>query len=122
MSFADTLTLKNAADADVNFTRIGLVGGNVRYLDLASSLSEPREIVIGHQMATNPIGFDRHLLKVCVAKADASGKIFQEIWNVTRTTPRNGVITDAMAKDLVAFSSNFLGNATLFDKWKRGEM
>lgn len=122
MSFADTLILKNVAVANVDFTRIGLVGGNIRYLDLASSLSEPREIVIGHQMATNPTGFDRHLLKVCVAKSDASGKIHQEVWNVTRTTPRSGVITDAMAKDLVAFLSNFLGNATLFDKWKRGEM
>lgn len=122
MSFADTLTLKNAANADVTFGRIGTVGGNVRYLDLASTLTEPRELYIGHQMATSPNGFDRHLLKMLVAKADASGKVYQEVWNFTRTSPRSGIITDTMSKDLLAFGTNLLKDASLFDKWKRGEM
>lgn len=121
MSFADQIILKNAANADVTFQRIGMFGGNLRYLDLASTTNAPREIIIGHQMGSSASAVDRHLLKVSLSALDAGGKAFVETWNVTRSTPRNGVITTAMSKDAVALISNFLANATLFDKMARGE-
>lgn len=120
MSFSDSIVLKNAAAANVTMSRISDDATKSNYLDVASTLSAPRTLSLGHQMSTSPNGVDRHLIKLTKTALDGTSKPQTLTTNLTLNVPRLGIVrTDV--DDLVAMLKEFLVIANM-DKLVRGEL
>lgn len=120
MSFSDSIILKNAAAQNVTMSRISDDASKSNYLDVASTLSTPRTMSLGHQMSTSPSGVDRHLVKLTKTVLDANSKQQTATINLTINMPRVGIVRGDI-DDLVAMLKEFLVTANM-DKLVRGEL
>lgn len=120
MSFSDTLTLKNAAAANVTMARLTDDQSKSTYMDITSSLSTPRQLMIAHQMATSPSGTDRHLTKFTKTVLDTNLKPQTAIINISCSVPRLGIARGDL-DDLIAMFKEFYLTANV-DKLFRGEV
>lgn len=118
--FNATITLKDAAAANVIYTRAMADLVKAVYSRAGSTLSLPVTMVISHQLAKVPNGTDRHLLKCARSASTTEGKITTSIFNVTGSIPREG-ITRAMINDDIAAIREFFNDSARVDAWLAGE-
>lgn len=120
MSFPDTLTLKNAADIDVAFTKTSDDSVKTVYTADTSQIGLPEQFTIMHDIAKPAVaGVDRHTVKYSFLAADDNSRLFTLPVSLTFSKPRQ-VITDQNVADGVAFIKNFLSTANI-TKLIRGE-
>lgn len=116
MSLGTTIVVDDASGDDVTYNRIGGDISTSRYIDVASTLSEPGLLEIKHNTTGNGAAVtDRHLvsLKRTVAASPAPVSL---VVNFTVATPRNAAVTNQMVYDAVANVVDFIsagGLATL---------
>lgn len=120
MSFDATITLKNAAAANVSMLRLAADLMKSKYVDGASALSTQRTLEITHTVATSPSGVDRHLVKYQKVALDSNSKPQTLTLTKTLTVPRLGILR-VDVDDLLAMDKEFwtTGNT---DKILRNEI
>lgn len=120
MSFDSTITLKNAAAANVSMLRLANDLVKSKYIDGSSNLSTPRTLEITHTVSTSPNGVDRHLVKYQKVALDSNSKPQTLTMTKTLTVPRQGIVR-ADVDDLLAMDKEFwtTGNT---DKMLRNEI
>lgn len=100
---SNTLTLKNEAASDVVYTLAGTSGSSSQYVQTGSSAAQPKKLTIKNDM--KPIGSkgsDRHQILLQHVYLDSLGRPQVVSASVQVTVPRDVVITDAIAKDVMA--------------------
>lgn len=120
MSFDSTVTLKNAAAANVSMLRLAADLVKSKYIDGASALATPRTMEITHTVATSPNGVDRHLLKFQKVALDTLSKPQTLTMNVTLNVPRQGIVR-VDVDDLIAMCKEFWTTGNV-DKMLRNEI
>lgn len=120
MSFDATITLKNAAAANVSMLRIAADLVKSKYFDSASALSTPRSMEITHTISSSPNGVDRHLVKYQKVALDTNSRPMTLTMTKTLTVPRTGIVRSDV-DDLIAMDKEFwtVGNT---DKILRNEI
>lgn len=103
MAFADPLSLENAFNAANSFVRTNQDAKGSSFIDSASTPTEPRGLVIRHQVSGKGAeAVDRHLVQAYYTKLDAETIPRTGIVNVTLAMPRNAVITNTIMYNLVS--------------------
>lgn len=120
MSFDATITLKNAAAANITMLRMAGDLVKVQYMDSASALSTPRTMEITHTKSTSPNGVDRHLVKFQKVALDAQSRPQTLTMTKTLTVPRTGIVR-ADIDDLLAMDKEFWTSGNT-DKVLRNEI
>lgn len=103
MSFASSLTLKNAAKASVTYVGIGSPDkGAAGWINSATDLSAPDMLNIKHALAPPGLsGVDRHLFQLVLTKNDAAGKPASLTGNFSIIKPRSALFTATDVNDVV---------------------
>jgi hypothetical protein len=112
MAFPNTITLKDAANADKIFVRVSSDKQRVTYALDSATLSEPLTFQVAHTMSPAPDGSNRHLFKCSVTKIDPNGRPKTAIINFTVATPKTGIDREVL-DDVIAFTKNFLTSANV---------
>lgn len=120
MSFDSTITLKNAAAANISMLRLAADLVKSKYIDGASALATPRTMEITHTVSTSPSGVDRHLLKFQKVALDANSKPQTLTMTITLTVPRLGIVRGDV-DDLIAMQKEFWTSGNT-DKMLRNEI
>lgn len=120
MSFDNTITLKNAAAANVSMLRIAADLVKSKYQDGSSLLSTPRTMEITHTVSTSPNGVDRHLVKYQKVALDTNSRPMTLTMTKTLTVPRQGIVR-ADVDDLLAMDKEFWTTGNV-DKILRNEI
>jgi hypothetical protein len=120
MSFDATITLKNAAAANVSMLRLAADLVKSKYIDGSSTPATPRTMEITHTVATSPNGVDRHLLKFQKTALDSNSRPQTLTMTKTLTVPRQGIVR-ADVDDLIAMEKEFWTSGNI-DKMLRNEI
>lgn len=120
MSFDSTITLKNAAAANVSMLRLAADLVKSKYIDGSSTPSTPRTMEITHTVSTSPNGVDRHLLKFQKVSLDSNSRPQTLTMTKTLTVPRQGIVR-ADVDDLIAMEKEFWTSGNI-DKMLRNEI
>lgn len=103
MAFADPLSLENAFNAANSFVRTFQDARGSAFIDSASSATEPRGLVIRHQVSgKNADAVDRHLVQAYYTKLDPETIPRTGIINVTLAVPRSSIITPTIMYNLMS--------------------
>lgn len=121
MAYAPIIVLKNKADQNENFIRLAADKAQVSYALQTSTLNEPVNLVIGHQMTSSLTGSDRHLAKITSVVSSANGSRVVLPLHCTLAVPRQGV-SRTMVDDNIARLITALKDAAFIDAWLRGEL
>jgi len=129
-----TITVLDARDgSDQTFALIGEDQTGSKRIDTASTLTEPRTLVVKHSTSgTGTAAIDRHLIQSSVTKINSSGVARTGTVNLTIAMPRDTVVTAALIEDCIAnivslicnhaFSATTgFTNTTVIDQLLRGE-
>jgi hypothetical protein len=103
MSLSDTQTLDDASGDAISYVLLSRDGSGTKRLDSASTLSEPRHMVVKHSVqGSNAEAIDRHLVQFTHTKLTTAGSPKTAVVNLTVAVPRDTVITATIVNDLVA--------------------
>lgn len=107
-----TITTLDARDGtDQTFALVGQDSVSSKRLDTASTLSEPRSLVIKHSASgSGANAVDRHLVQSSVTKLNSSGVARTGTVNLTIAMPRDTVITSALIEDCIANIVSLISN------------
>lgn len=120
MSLPDTLSLTNASEIAVAFTKTSDDAVRTVYTADASIVGLPETFVVMHDIAKPSVsGVDRHTVKYSLLSADDNSKLYTLPVSLTFSKPRQQ-ITDAQVADGIAFIKAFL-TPTNITKVIRGE-
>lgn len=99
-----TITTLDARDgSDQTYALLGEDQTGSKRLDTASTLTEPRSLVIKHSVqGSGANAIDRHLVQASYTKVNSSGVPRTGTVNLTIAMPRDTVITSAIIEDLLA--------------------
>jgi len=116
MSIATPIIVDDASGDDVTFARVGGDTSSSRFIDVASTLSEPGLFEIKHNLQGSGASvIDRHLVSLKRTIAASPSPVSLTV-NFTIAVPRNAVVTNQMVYDAVANVIDFVsagGLATL---------
>lgn len=105
-----TFTIKKAdGTTDVVYNLQSAASSEASYIDASASLTAPRLVKISHSLKPlGSSGSDRHtvLAQSVVMDANNSPQIMSA--SLTWTVPRNTVVTDTLAKDVLMAAVNYL--------------
>lgn len=121
MSYASTISLKNAAASAETFTRLSQSGETVEYLLTTSTLSAPVKLQIGRQMTKSPDGSDRHMVKISRTVIGTDLKPRTTTWTITGSVPRS-TISRINVDDCLAELKEFILTTANIDALLRGEL
>lgn len=133
MAFSDTLSLENAFNAANSFVRTNQDASGSNWIDSASTASEPRGLVIKHQVSgKGSAAVDRHLIQLYYTKLNAEAIARTGQVNITLAMPRDSIITNTIMYNLVSNGIDLLTGlqwaglqaamtTTYLDKILRGE-
>lgn len=121
MAYAPIIVLKNQANQNENFIRLAADKSQVSYALQTSTLNEPVNLMIGHQMTSSLTGSDRHLAKVTSVFSSPNGSRVVLPLHCTLAVPRQGV-SRAMVDDNIARLVTALKDVAFIDAWLRGEL
>lgn len=127
-----TLALDDASGDEVSYVSIVGAPGESRRIDAASTLTEPKLLVIKHTTSGKGADVvDRHLVQFSQTEEGAGGTPRTAVVNFTMAVPRDSAITSAMIYDLASnlidliadgsFSSSGIGGTTNLAALLRGE-
>lgn len=107
-----TITTLDARDGtDQTFALVGSDSSSSTRIDTASTLSEPKKLIVKHSVSgSGANAVDRHLIQASQRKLDTGGLPRDAVVNMTIAVPRNTVITTAMVDDLVSNIISLLAN------------
>ena len=126
MAFTSTITLYDDAATPVShdFVQVGVpVGGTVKRLDSAASLSAPRILILSHSLSKPKSGsaVARHLESIRWDKANATTNLIESlIVNTTIQMPQSTTFVTQDVYDALKFLDNLNTHANI-DKILRGE-
>lgn len=106
-----TLTLDDASGDESSYVLVKNNGDGTQRLDSATTLSEPRMLIIKH--STNGSGssaIDRHLVQFSQTEETAGGLAKTATVNFTMAVPRDSVITNQIVYDLVSNLIDFISD------------
>lgn len=96
-------TLDGRAGADQTFTYLGGDATSSKRMDTASTLTEPRLLVIRHSVSgSGAAAVDRHLIQCSVTKLNTSDVPRTGTVNMTIAMPRDTIITKEEIEDCIA--------------------
>lgn len=121
MSFAATISLKNAAAAAESFLRLFQKGDTVEYMLSTSTVSAPVKLTIGHQPAKTNDGNDRRMVKLSRTVIGTDLKPRTVVWTLTGSIPRSS-ITRVNTDDCLAELKEFISTPANVDALMRGEL
>lgn len=120
MSLPDTLTLKNATNDNVAFTKTSDDSTKTVYTADSSTIGLPTTFTVMHDIAKPSVsGVDRHTIKYSMLMADDNSKLYTLPCSLTFSKPRQ-VITDVDVENAIAAIVSFLMPANI-TKLIRGE-
>jgi hypothetical protein len=103
MSLSATLTLDDASGDAIVYNQLFADSGGSKRYDVASTLIEPRNLVVKHSIqGSGADAIDRHLVQFTHTKVTTSGAPKTATVNLTLSIPRDSVITATIVHDLVA--------------------
>jgi hypothetical protein len=107
-----TITVLDARDGtDQTFALIGQDSTSSTRTDVASTLSEPKKLIVKHSVSgSGANAVDRHLIQASQRKLDSAGLPRDAVVNLTVAVPRSSVITTNMVEDLIANIVSLLCN------------
>lgn len=121
MSLPDTLSLHNASEASVAFTKTSDDSTKTVYTADISTIGLPTTFTVMHDIAKPAVsGVDRHTIKFSKLSADDSNRLYTLPCSLTFSKPRQ-VITDADVQDAIAIIKSFCTAANVV-KLIRGEL
>lgn len=120
MSFNATLTLKDAADANVTFVKLDSDATKSVYTLESSTVQEPVLLQIAKTMSQSRDGSNRHLAKVTKVVVDAENRPATSVMNFSFAVPKIG-FTQAYVNDMLAYLKSFLTPENVA-KMSRGEL
>jgi len=91
MSLSQPMTWKDNADANTVFNLQSLQGTTSRYIDVASTTTEPRGIRVSHEVVTSKkdgVTTDRHLIGLSDTQLETDGSSGTCQVNLTMVLPR----------------------------------
>jgi len=116
MSITSPIVVDDASGDDITYARVGGDTTSSRYIDVASTLSEPGLFEIKHNVqGTGASVIDRHLVSLKRTVVASPVPVSLTV-NFTVAVPRNAVVTNQMVYDAVANVIDFVsagGLATL---------
>jgi hypothetical protein len=132
MSLTDTLTLDNSSGTEATFSLQGRDNQGSRRIDTASTLTEPRSLIIKHSKTGNGVNaIDRHLIQFSRTELDSATVPRTAIVNLTMAVPQSAVFSSSEIKDMVAylvdlvsdggFSGSGFAGTTALDQLLRSE-
>lgn len=122
MSFATTITLKDASAANAVFNRMRSDMNKVDYTLGASTLQEPIMFRVAQTLSDSPTGTNRHLAKFHRVKMDATTKkTVPLVLNVTMSRPKE-FVTDSDCNDLIAYAREFFNDPVRVAAFLKGDV
>lgn len=121
MSYASTITLKDAAAANVVFNRIRATNDEVFYADAASTLSQPNLLTIGHKVTNSISGSDRHMVKLAKTSVGTDNVPRTLVCTLTVNVPRQ-TLTRTDVNNILAGFKEFIGTTANVDALLRNEL
>jgi hypothetical protein len=119
--FADNITIADAAAANKTFAKISQSGNESVRIDTATTLADPRTMVIRHTTTGKGDTLsDRHNVLFIRKARNAAGVEVSISCSVAETVPRDETLA-AEVDDLAAFALNWYGVAGNRTALRRGE-
>jgi hypothetical protein len=107
-----TITTLDARDgSDNTYALIGADSVTSKRIDTASTLAEPKLLVVKHSVSgAGAAAIDRHLVQCSVTKLNSAGVPRTGTVNLTVAMPRDTIITTAEIEDCIANIVSLLCN------------
>lgn len=107
-----TITTLDARDGtDQTFALLGADESSSTRLDTASTLSEPKKLVIKHSTSGSGANIvDRHLIQVSNTQLDSAGVPRTAVVNLTMAVPRNAAVAQSDVEDAIANIVSLVSN------------
>jgi hypothetical protein len=103
------LALDGSTGVEATFNLQTYLPDGARRIDAASTLVEPKTLVIKHSSSGKGAGIvDRHLISAVSAQSDDAGVPYNATVNLTMAVPRNSVFSTADILDLVSYVVDFI--------------
>lgn len=119
---AKQFAVNNSAAAAITFIPTTVLKDGQQYLDNATVLTSPRGAVVKHTMATltEQSASDRHYAQFTKTVYDSLGKPQTASIAISVVAPRT-LVTAADVDDLRSFAKNFVGDATIWPAFIKGD-
>lgn len=96
MPFADTLVLKNNANADVSYLLQGRLAGSATRIRSGDDLLTGRIFKVGHSVEKTQKGLltvQRDFAQIAVTALDAANVLQRDVWTLTHTGPQTSSLS-----------------------------